>query len=200
MDAINSNKPFIQNNNEHRKNNMRVLTGIVGAGIPIAYSLASGIATNGNAAVKATSALGTAKGWGLFIAGAALFNKAATSVINNIKPLKDFSENHPGLTSIGLIIAGVKAGGAAVEYGNKAITKLLGNKSFEEKVHELLQKSSIFKNKTLENVAASLGNFANSTKGQFIGKAALIGMSVLFIKSIFDLGKMDYKASKAKQS
>ena len=199
MDSISNNKPFIYEQKQ-KKDPTRILTAIAGTGIPVIHSLANGMTANGNAAVKTTVALGTAKGWGLFIAGSMLFNKVATSIINNVKPLKDFSENHPGLTSIGIIIGGIKAGSATVHYGNKAITNLLGNKPFEEKVNEILQKSSILKNKTIGNISTGLGNFAKSSTGKFLGKTALIGAGLLFFKSIFDLGKIEHKIAKAKES
>lgn len=196
MEAVSSNKPYIYEQ-KNKKDTARIITGIACASIPVVHSLASGIITDGNVAAKTGAALSTAKWWGFFLVGAKLFNKAATSIINNVKPLKSFSEDHPGLTSIGIMLGSVKAGRSAAHYGNKALTKLLGNKTFKDKVDEILQKSSILKNETLGKVVNSVSNFAKG-KGRFLGPVALLGLGVLFIKDLFTLGKMDYQISKTK--
>jgi len=188
MDSISNNKPFTY---EQKNKATKVVNAITYASIPVVYSLARGLVTEGNVVAKTGAALNTAKGFGLFMAGAALFNKAATSIINNVKPLKDFSEKHQGLTSIGVTLSSILAGNKIFNYGNNA---------FEEKLNNVLQNSTILKNQTLKKVVGSASDFANNSKVKFLGKTAMLGMGILFIKNIFDLGKMDYKTSKAKQS
>ena len=183
MDSIISNKPFIYEQKQ-KNNTTKVVNALTYASLPVVYSLARGLVTDGNVAAKTGAALNTAKGFGLFMAGAALFNKAATSIINNVKPLKDFSEKHQGLTSIGVMLGSIVA----------------GNKVFEEKLNNVLQNSNILKNQTLKKVVERASDFANNSKVKFLGTTAMLGMGVLFVKNIFDLGKMDYKLSKTKQS
>ena len=196
MEAISSNKPSIYEQ-RNKKDTTKTITGIACASIPIADSLVKGVVYGGNVAGKATIALGTAKNWGLFIAGTALFNKAANSIINNVKPLRNFSEDHPWATSIGVLFSSVSMGSAVEYYGNKVLTKILGNKTFEEKLYNPLKNSSILQNKTLEKVVGRVSDFANG-KGRLLGPVAMLGLGVLFIKDLFNLGKMDYQISKTK--
>jgi len=190
MESIISNKPFIYEQKQ-KNNTTKVVNALTYASLPVVYSLARGLVTDGNVAAKTGAALNTAKGFGLFMAGAALFNKAATSIINNVKPLKDFSEKHQGLTSIGVMLGSIVAGNKVFNYGNKV---------FEEKLNNVLQNSNILKNQTLKKVVERASDFANNSKVKFLGTTAMLGMGVLFVKNIFDLGKMDYKLSKTKQS
>lgn len=185
---------------EYTNDNTRTVTNIIGTAIPIISSLACGITAKGNTADKTRAALIAGKQWGLFIAGAYLLNKAVIQIIKNVNPIKDFTDNHPGLTIAGIIIGCFEAGKAAIHYGDKALTKLLDNKSIDERLTKFLQKSSMLKNKTLEKTINKLENFANSPKGEYAGIAAITGLGVLIVKNFYDLFKVDYKISKTKEN
>ncbi|HBG49267.1 MAG TPA: hypothetical protein DDW90_07160 [Cyanobacteria bacterium UBA9971] len=203
MESIISNKPNISVNfgsSEHKKQKNNILPATAATvGIAGAFGLVDGMATQGNLAAKTGVALNSAKNVGFFLAGAALCNKVANTIINKVPFLKNFKEDHPGLTSIGIIIAEIVAGNKVQHYGNKVLTKLLKKQPIE-KLNEVLQKSTILTNNNAETVVKKINIFATNSKVRFLGKAAMLGMGVLFVKNIFDLGKMDYKLSKTKQS
>lgn len=185
---------------EYNNDPSRGISGFIATSIPVVHSIAKGVATEGSAAAKTTVALNTAKNWGLFIAGASLFNKIATSVINKVKPLKEFAEDHPGTTSIGLIVSSVAAGEAVVHYGNKLITKLFKENPMQ-KLHEKLTKSTLLNNNFVEKKAIPfLSRLTEGPKTKFAGKIAFFGLGVLIGKNLFDLIKIDHNISKNKEN
>ena len=184
---------------EYTNDPSRIITGIVGAGIPIVHSLACGIAAKGSTAVKANAALNTAKDWGLVIAGFALYNKVVKSILNSTQPTKKFTEDHPGATSLGIILSGATVANAAVRYGNKALAGLFGKNS-NQTAETKLADSAIIKNKTLGKIITNVENFAKSRKGTLISKFAIMGTIVLVVKNLFDLGKIDNRIAGTKEN
>lgn len=168
----------------------KVVAGVVCASIPFVHSIAKGVEAAGTTAQKTGVALKTAKNWGIFIVGAALFTKAAEFLINDDKTAKNFTKNHPSLALSGLLVSAVAVGNAAIHYGDKLLTKLFDNKNVDEKITESLEKSSAMRNETYKKVIDRMAEFSNSKAGGYAKQAALIGTAILAIKPFMDFAKL----------
>jgi hypothetical protein len=184
---------------DYKNDSTRIAAGMVGATIPLAFSLASGIRAKGSAARKTAVAATSAKNWGIALTAGLLFSKAAGFVLGSDDSSKKVAKDHP-VTTLGTIVAGAAAVGvAAIHYTDKLFTKFTGNK-LNEKIEEKVENFSPLKNKTFEEHVEKAANFLEHTKqGHYIKQGALIGTAILATKPFLDCTKVDKNVQRSKE-
>lgn len=185
--------------NEYVNDPARSITMVVGAGIPLLHSVATGITQKGNSVRKTAVGLSTAKNWGLFIGGAILFDSAARFITGKVKAIRDFVKENPIASWAGMLIGSVAAGNFVANRGNEALTKMMG-KTPEEKIEKFLEKSSFVKKEGYKKTVNKLSDFAKTKTGKRVGLTAGIGVCILLAKELYDLAKINSNISKSRES
>ncbi len=176
----------VENNINH--NAIATLTGITAMSIPVVNSIITGAKVKGDTADKTIIALQKGKSWGAFLAVSYLFNSAANLIINKIKPLRNFRDNNPGITSAGVLIGSLVTGSTAMDY---ALNHMRSDSLINNNINNISVK--IAGNKTFKKVVDNISKFADSPTGRRTGTAAMIGVGILAVNSLISWGKPRYK-------
>ncbi len=165
-----------------------VETGALLLGVPAALSVVAGTAEEGiNNRLKGT--LRFAKSFGILAVAAIAVSKAAHAVINAVPSLKNFREEHPTATWLGILAGAIFAGVKATD----PIDNLIFNNSFGKRVKQgasdLVENApDKFKN-VADNVYSTVGDFFEKRPWVFtVGTLALVGGVIA--KGISDIYKV----------
>jgi len=171
---------------EERKNSLinKLERGLLLVGLPVAASITDGALTPAKSvAEKAKNTLKSAKGWGIAIA--ALFGayKGLNSIIKKTPVLKEFKEESPGLTTVGVV-----AGTAGAIWGSNSLVDAVASKIGQ--INPINKKLV----KPLKEWSTKLGEKFNNSKLSSISDKGLFEPVKTFFQKT-NVGKFVYKSS-----
>ncbi|HSA05971.1 MAG TPA: hypothetical protein P5556_02195 [Candidatus Gastranaerophilales bacterium] len=191
----------------------KIENGMILLGVPVAASIATGATTAAQTvAEKVKNTLTEGKKWGVALTGAIGGYQLINSAANNISGLKEFKENHQGLTTTGSFVGAVATGYAANSVVDSLTNKIAGSSINKQTIGISMQKfatglgESLNKSKTGEllnnKIFKPTEKFLKETRpGKFIDNfGAFLLLGGLALKFINDNDKINKDSKKIKQN
>jgi hypothetical protein len=189
---------------EYRQSPSRNAESAVAKSIPVVGTLLTAAYTSGNFATKVGSGINTAKDWGGMLVIINLYNKAVKKLFEKSPKLRQFNEDHPVATNIGLSVGGATAAVGGMHYVNKLGKKLLDAVLKPETKEQIINNfnkavndnkvGKFFNERIIPNVEKFAKNHPKITAaGAWLVPAVVVG---LVIKHFTDLAGANSKADK----
>ncbi len=190
---------------QYKESPARKLAPAVGVGALAAESVALGALGATNVVDKAKLTMGRAGFWGVAVGATLAINKAVNYITDKIKPIKNFKEEHPNASSVGILLGSGLAGFTAANPLIEKASKLFNNntgKQIQQGVKNLIEKP--FKNNGFskfvdKQVFQRVGNLLSTparVNMAHMGALALLGG--VFAKNMLDASSAQKKQQDVK--